>query len=217
MFQQLLFIDLPARSRALTCNRKFLLIYSIYKWAIGIAEHRYALLGLAIVSFLESSIFPIPPDVILIPMIIACRNDAWKIAFVCTLSSVLGGIGGYQIGYLLFEEIGRPILEIYGYSSKFVQFQIKYNEWGAWAVFMAGITPFPYKVITILSGAAELDLFIFSFASILARGLRFFVLAWLLWKFGEQIRLFIERRLGLIFALFFLILFGGFLIVKVFL
>ena len=109
----------------------------------------------------ESSIFPIPPDVMLIPMVLADRTRAFRLAFICTVASVLGGLLGYGIGVFLFEEIGLPLLEFYGFAPKFAEFQIKYNDWGAWAVFFAGVTPFPYKVITILSGVTALNLAIF--------------------------------------------------------
>jgi len=186
----------------------------LYDWTMGLAAHRHALWALAAVSFIESSVFPIPPDVLLIPMVLAAREKAWRIALVCTVASVLGGIFGYGIGYLLFEEVGKPILEFYSYAPKFTEFQAKYNEWGAWAVFIAGVTPFPYKVITILSGVTNLDIIVFTVASVLARGLRFFLVAALLWKFGEPIRDFIERRLGLLFTLFCILLVGGFVLLK---
>ena len=186
----------------------------LYDWTLNLAAHRHALWALAFVSFVESSVFPIPPDVILIPMVLAARDRAWVIASVCTIASVSGGLAGYGIGALLFDQLGKPILDFYHYSSKFVEFQETYNKWGAWAVFIAGVTPFPYKVITILSGVANLDLAVFSVSSFLARGLRFFLVAWLLWKFGTPIRDFIENRLGLLFTLFVILLLGGFALVK---
>ncbi len=186
----------------------------LYDWTMNLASHRRATAVLAGVSFIESSIFPIPPDVMLIPMVLAERTKAFRIAFICTVSSVLGGFLGYAIGVFLFEEIGRPMLELYGYGPKFAEFQGKYHDWGAWAVFFAGVTPFPYKVITILSGVTSLDFFIFTIASIGARGLRFYIVAGLLWHFGEPIREFIERRLGLLFTLFCILLIGGFAAVK---
>ena len=181
---------------------------------MNLAGHRRATPALAAVSFIESSVFPIPPDVLLIPMILGDRAKAFRIAFICTVASVLGGMLGYAIGVFLFEEIGRPMLEFYGYAPKFADFQVKYNDWGAWAVFIAGVTPFPYKVITILSGVTALDIFIFTMASVAARGLRFYIVAALLWKFGEPIRDFIEKYLGLLFALFCVLLIGGFVAVK---
>jgi membrane protein YqaA with SNARE-associated domain len=189
-------------------------IRPLYEWTLALAGHRHALWALAAVSFIESSIFPIPPDVLLIPMVLAAPTRAWKIALVCTISSVLGGMLGYGIGYFLFEQVGRPLLEFYGYAPKFAEFKDTYNDWGAWAVFIAGVTPFPYKVITILSGVTALDPAVFSVASVLARGLRFFLVAALLWKFGPPIKDFIEARLGLVFTVFCVGLVGGFVAIK---
>ena len=186
----------------------------LYDWTLRLAAHRHALWALAAISFIESSIFPIPPDVLLIPMVLAAPTRAWRIALVCTIASVLGGIAGYGIGYFLLDQVGRPLLEFYGYGPKFAEFKAKYNEWGAWAVFIAGVTPFPYKVITILSGVTALDPTVFSIASVLARGLRFFIVAALLWKFGPPIRHFIEARLGLVFAVLCIGLVGGFVAIK---
>lgn len=178
------------------------------------AASPHALWILALVSFVESSVFPIPPDVLLIPMVLAAPRRAWLIAGVCTLSSVLGGMLGYAIGALLFETLGQPILDFYGYQEKFAQFSASYNQWGAWIVFGAGLTPFPYKVITIASGVTGLDLATFMVASVLARGLRFFAVAALLRWFGPPIRTFIEANLGWLTIVFFVLLFGGFLLLK---
>ena len=178
------------------------------------AEKPYALWMLALIAFVESSVFPIPPDVLLIPMVLAAPGRAWLIATLCTVSSVAGGMLGYAIGALLFEAIGRPILDFYGYASQFAEFRSAYNDWGAWIVFGAGLTPFPYKVITIASGVTGLNLVTFMIASVLARGGRFFAVAALLWWFGEPIRSFIERNLGWLTALFFVLLLGGFLVLK---
>jgi len=186
----------------------------LYDWTMGLAGYRHALWALAFVSFIESSVFPIPPDVMLIPMILAAREKAWKIAAVCTLASVLGGAAGYGIGLFAYETVGARILEAFGYLAKFAEFQETYNEWGAWAVFIAGVTPFPYKVITITSGVTQLDFVIFMISSVLARGLRFFVVAALLWQFGPPIRDFIEKRLGLMFTLFVVLLVGGFVAIR---
>ncbi len=186
----------------------------LYDWTLSLARHRHAVPALAGVSFIESSVFPIPPDVLLIPMVLAEREKAFRIAFVATVASVLGGLLGYAIGVFLFEELGKPLLELYGYGPKFAEFQEKYNDWGAWAVFFAGVTPFPYKVITILSGVTALDIFIFTVASAAARGLRFFIVAGLLWRYGEPIQDFIEKRLALLFWLFCGLLVGGFAAAK---
>ncbi|MFQ5437534.1 MAG: YqaA family protein [Paracoccaceae bacterium] len=186
----------------------------LYDWTLALAETRYALWALAAVSFAESSFFPIPPDILLIPLILARPSRAFALAGVCLAASVAGALLGYFIGAELFDAIGRPMLEFYGKTSYFDAFSEQYNTYGAWVVLMAGVTPFPYKVITILSGATALNLPVFIIASIIARGLRFFIVAALLWKFGAPIREFIERRLGLMFALFVVLLLGSFLLVR---
>jgi membrane protein YqaA with SNARE-associated domain len=187
------------------------LLRRTYDWVMGLAARSDAIWALAAIAFIESSVFPIPPDVLLIPMVLAARGRAWRFAAVCTVSSVLGGMFGYAIGLFLFDAVGRPLLELYGYGAKFTEFQGRYNEWGAWIVFMAGITPFPYKVITIASGVTQLDLVTFTVASVAARGLRFFIVAALLFWIGPPIRTFVERRLALMTALFLALLFGGFI------
>ena len=190
------------------------MLRNLYDWTIRLAESPRALWALAVVAFVESSVFPIPPDVIMIPMIIARPNRAFLIAAVALVASVLGGVLGYAIGWGLFESVGRPVLEFYGKTDAFGTFAETYNKYGAWAVLVAGVTPFPFKVITILSGSTGLSFPIFVVASIAARGLRFFLVAALLWKFGEPIRDFIEKRLGLMFILFVLLLGAGFYAVK---
>ena len=186
----------------------------LYDWTMRFAAHRRAHWGLAVISFIESSVFPIPPDVLLIPMVLAERAKAWFYATVCTVASVLGGLAGYLIGLLLFDAIGRPILDLYGYGAQFDQFAQRYNDWGAWIVLVAGITPFPYKVITIASGMTQLDIWVFLLASLAARGARFYLVAALLYAFGPPIRDFIERRLGLVTAIGFALLIGGFVVAK---
>jgi membrane protein YqaA with SNARE-associated domain len=184
----------------------------LYDWTLSLAASPHALWALAIVSFIESSVFPIPPDILLIPLVLARPHQAWRIAGVCTVASVLGGAFGYFIGWGLFEQVGKPVLQFYGMEAKFDQFAGTYNDYGAWAVLIAGVTPFPYKVITILSGATGLSFAVFMIASAIARGLRFFVIAALLWKYGAPIKTFIEERLGLVFSLFAAALIGGFVI-----
>ena len=190
------------------------MLRKLYDWTLNLAAHKHALLALALLSFIESSIFPIPPDILLIPMVLAMRDRAWLVAGVGTVASVIGGMMGYGIGFFMYEQIGKPILDFYHYSLKFSEFQVTYNQWGAWAVFFAGITPFPYKVITILSGMTGLSLPVFIIASIIARGMRFFIIAALLWKYGDAIRAFIERRLGVMFFLLVVLLLVGFVAVK---
>jgi len=190
------------------------MIRALYDRTLSLARGPNALWALAIVSFVEASVFPIPPDVLMIPMILACPGRAWIIAGVTLVASVLGGLAGYAIGAGLFETVGKPVLEFYGKADRIETFNARFNEWGAWSVLFAGITPFPFKVITIMSGWTGLSLPVFVVSSIVARGLRFFIVAWLLWKFGEPIRDFIERRLGLLFTIFIVLLFGGFYLVR---
>lgn len=183
----------------------------LYDWTLSLAAHRHARWGLAGVAFAESSFFPIPPDILLIPMVLAERAKAWAYATLCTLASVLGGVAGYLIGYLLFDQIGQPILAFYGYGEAFDSFASQYNEYGVWIVLIAGLTPFPYKVITIASGVTGLNFAVFLIASVVARGLRFFAVSALLWWFGDPIRAFIDRYFGLLSIVFVLLLIGGFL------
>ncbi|HVL72513.1 MAG TPA: YqaA family protein [Beijerinckiaceae bacterium] len=190
------------------------MIQALYDWTMRLAAHRRAKVALFAVSFAESSFFPIPPDVLLIPMILADRARAWFYATLCTVASVLGGVAGYLIGLLLFDLVGRPLLALYGYGARFEQFAASYNEWGAWIVMMGGLTPFPYKVITIASGVTHLDIWVFLIASVLSRGGRFFIVAGLLYLFGPPIRSFIEQRLGLVAAVGFALLVGGFVVAR---
>ena len=190
------------------------MLHGLYGWTMKWAAHRHALAALFVVAFVESSVFPIPPDILIIPMVLASREKAWRIATVCTVASVLGGLAGYGIGYFLYESVGRPLLDFYGYGTQFSAFQARYNEWGAWIVAGAGLTPFPYKVITIASGVTGLDIVAFGLSSLASRGLRFFVEAALLWRFGAPIRNFVETHLNRLAILFFILLLGGFLALR---
>ncbi len=190
------------------------MIQSLYDWTMRLADHPRALWALALVAFIESSVFPIPPDVLMIPMILARPSRAWLIATVALVASVLGGLLGYAIGALAFETIGQPILAAMGKADAMAEFNTRFNDFGFWAVLTAGITPFPYKVITIMSGWTGMPLATFVATSILARALRFFIVAGLLRAFGEPVRDFIENRLGLVFTAFVAILIGGFLLVR---
>ena len=190
------------------------MLQRLYDWTMSAAAHRHAPVTLFGVSFVESSFFPIPPDVMLVPMVLAQREKAWWFATIATLGSVVGGVFGYAIGYFLFELIGEPILNFYGLTESFHQFASRYNDYGAWIVFIAGVTPFPYKVITIASGATQLNFLVFMVASLLARGLRFFLVAALLYWFGRPVRDFIEQRLGLVTTIFTVLLVGGFIVIK---
>lgn len=190
------------------------MIRRLYDWTLAWAEHPRALWVLAFVAFIESSVFPIPPDVLMIPMILAAPRKAFLIAWVATLSSVIGGMLGYAIGAFAWESLGEPILTSLGKAEAMAAFSERFNGVGFWAVLTAGVTPFPYKVITIMSGWTAMPLGTFIITSIIARGLRFFIVAVLLWKFGAPIRDFIERRLGLMFTLFIALLIGGFAVVR---
>jgi membrane protein YqaA with SNARE-associated domain len=190
------------------------MIRRFYNWTLALANSPHALWALAFVSFLESSVFPIPPDIIMIPMILARPSRAFLIAGVALAASVMGALLGYYIGAGVFDVIGQPLLGFYGKADAAEQFNQRFQEWGAWAVLIAGVTPFPFKVITIMSGWTGLNLWVFIISSIIARGLRFYIVAVLLWKFGAPIRDFIERRLGLMFTLFIVLLLGGFYLVK---
>jgi membrane protein YqaA with SNARE-associated domain len=186
----------------------------LYDWTMGLAARRNAIWVLALVAFAESSVFPIPPDLLLVPMVLAARASAFRIAAVATAASVAGGLAGYGIGALLFETLGRPIIDFYGVADEFTAFQEAYRQWGAWIVAGAGFTPFPYKVITIASGVAGLDLWTFMIASAVSRGARFYLEAWLLWRYGPPIRGFIEGNLAWLSVIFFLLLVGGFVVAK---
>ncbi|TCL09613.1 membrane protein YqaA with SNARE-associated domain [Shimia isoporae] len=187
---------------------------ALYDWTMRLADHPRALWALAIVSFVESSFFPIPPDVLMIPMILAAPRKAWLIASVALVSSVLGGLLGYAIGAFAFEQIGQPLLASLGKGDAMTEFNTRFNDFGFWAVLGAGVTPFPYKVITIMSGWTGMPVATFMATSVLARGIRFFAVAGLLFYFGEPVRDFIEKRFGLVATVFILLLFGSYLLVS---
>ena len=186
----------------------------LYDWTMELAAHRHATAWIAVIAFLESSVFPIPPDILLVPMVLAAPTRAFRLVAIVTAASVLGGIAGYAIGIFLFETIGRAILDFYGYFDKFAKFQDWYTEWSGWIVFAGGFSPIPYKVITIASGTVQLDFWTFTIVSIISRGARFLLVAALLWKFGAPIRAFIERWLGPLTLLFVVLLVAGFVVLK---
>src|SRR5208283_343050 len=164
----------------------------LYDRVLALAGSPRAGLWLAVVSFVESSFFPIPPDALLIPMVLARPDRAWRLAFVCTVASVAGGALGYLIGYALFDVLAAPILRAYHYQDAFAAFQAKYAEWGLWVILIKGLTPIPYKIVTIASGAARFNFPLFMLASATTRGVRFFAVAGLLRRYGEPVRVFIE-------------------------
>lgn len=183
----------------------------LYNHMKRFASHRHAIGWMGLVSFLESFIFPLPPDIMLIPMILAKRHRAWLYAITATITSVIGGVFGYMIGYGLLDTIGQPILDFYGVTKNFYQFKEYYNAYGIWIILFASFTPFPYKIITITSGAFTLDLTTFIILSIVGRGLRFFTVCGLLYWFGPTIRTLIEAlispRLAGLFIIVLLLLF----------
>jgi membrane protein YqaA with SNARE-associated domain len=190
------------------------MLRALYNFTMGLAARPRAKYFLAGISFVESSVFPIPPDVMLIPMVLAKRKEAFKIALICSLASVLGGMLGYIIGLYFFQLVGDAIIGFYGYEDKFSSFKGAYDDWGGWIVAFFGLTPFPYKVITIASGVVQLNLGVFILASVLSRSARFFLVAWLLHRYGEPIKTFIEKYLGILTLLFFILLFGSFVLLK---
>jgi membrane protein YqaA with SNARE-associated domain len=169
---------------------------------------------LALIAFAESSFFPIPPDALLVPMALAKPRSAWRYAAVCTVASVAGGALGYLIGYAVFDQLARPILNLYGYGSAYEAFQAKFQEYGLWIILVKGLTPIPYKIVTIAAGAARFDFWLFMLASVLTRGARFFLVATLLHFFGDAVRDFIERRLTLVTSAVAVGIVGGFLALK---
>jgi membrane protein YqaA with SNARE-associated domain len=190
------------------------LMRKIYDWMMREASGPKAPYALGAVSFAESSFFPIPPDIMLIPMVLADRTKAWRHAALATITSVLGGMLGYAIGYYLFQTLGEPILKFYGYSGRVDQVLTWFRENGVLILIAKGMTPIPYKLLTITAGAAKMDLLSFTLASIVARAMRFFLVAGLLYFFGEPIRTFIEKRLTLVTTVFVVALVGGFIAVK---
>jgi len=184
----------------------------IYDWCIDAAHKPYALWILAAVAFAESSFFPVPPDVMLIPMSLARPARAWLYASVCTAASVLGGILGYAIGALLYDSLGHWLISFYGLGDKVEAFRAGYAEYGAWIILLKGLTPIPYKLVTITSGFANFNIWLFVVLSIIARGGRFFVVAILLNRYGEWIRIRIERHLGLWVSLGAGVLVAGFIV-----
>ncbi len=190
------------------------ILRQLYEWTLKKSEHPKASWFLSIISFAESSFFPIPPDIILIPMVIAKTAKAWIYAFICTVSSVLGGALGYLIGFFFYNSVGILIVNYYGLDNQFTNFENSYNEYGFLIVLGAGFTPFPFKLITISSGLFGLNFITFILVSFIARGLRFFLLAGLLKLFGQSIKKFIDQYFNLLAIIFFILLIGSFILIK---
>jgi membrane protein YqaA with SNARE-associated domain len=185
-----------------------------YARVMALAGSRYATWWLALVAFAEASFFPIPPDALLIPMALAKPRLAWRFAAICTAASVIGGALGYFIGFAVFDQLARPILDLYGYGTAYAAFQAKFQEYGLWIILIKGLTPIPYKIVTIAAGAARFDVWVFMMASVLTRGARFFMVATLLHFFGDSVRDFIERRLTLVTSALAVGIVGGFVALK---
>jgi membrane protein YqaA with SNARE-associated domain len=190
------------------------MLRQLYNWTMSFAAHRNARKALAAISFAESSFFPIPPDVLLIPMVLAERRKAFEIAAICTVASVLGGILGYAIGAFLYDTVGQWVVNLYQFQDKMAHFKAQYEEWGMLIILLAGFTPIPYKVFTITSGLLAYDFGLFVLLSAIGRGGRFFLLAALLYYFGDPIRGFIERRLEVLTAGVAVIGIAGFVLVR---
>ena len=185
-----------------------------YNWTLEKAQHKNAKWYLSLISFVESSFFPIPPDILLIPMALASKARALFYAFMCTLFSVLGGILGYAIGYFFYNSVGIYIVDFYHLENSFNIFESYYKEFGILIVLGAGITPFPYKFITIASGVFGLNIFLFIIVSIIGRGLRFYLIAILLYFFGEKIKLIIDKYFNILTIVFFILLVGSVFIIR---
>jgi membrane protein YqaA with SNARE-associated domain len=190
------------------------MLRNLYDWMMRKAAGDNAPVALGVVSFIESSFFPIPPDVMLVPMVLANREKAWRYATIATVTSVLGGMLGYAIGYYLYDAVGVPILKFYGKENALDAFIAFVHDYGVPAVIIKGMTPIPYKIVTIAAGVAKMNLPAFIGASIIARAMRFYLVAGLLYFFGEPIRTFIEKRLTLVTTAFVVLLVGGFVAVK---
>lgn len=186
----------------------------IYDWMMAQAAGPHATRALAVVAFLESSIFPIPPDAMIVPMVLARPRAAWRIALVATAASVVGGLAGYAIGRFLFEALGQRIIDFYGLGGTFADFQRTWDRWGVWIILIKGLTPIPYKLVAIASGLASFNLWVFTLASVATRGARFLLVAALVRYFGAPIRGFIERRLTLVTSAFALLIVLGFVALR---
>ena len=171
------------------------MLYRLYARVMALAASSNAVWWLALIAFAESSFFPIPPDALLVPMALSKPRSAWRFAAICTAASVAGGALGYLIGLTLFDQVARPLLGFYGYGAAYAAFQAKFQEYGLWIILVKGLTPIPYKIVTIAAGAARFDFALFMMASVLTRGARFFLVATLLHFYGDAVRDFIEKRL----------------------
>lgn len=193
----------------LEATRPQSLLRRFYDWCVAAAHKPHAMWALGAIAFAESSFFPVPPDVMLIPMSLARPKRAYAMAAWCTLASVTGGLLGYAIGALLYDSVGAWLIHLYGYGDKVEAFRSAYAQWGAWIILLKGLTPIPFKIVTITSGFAGYNVALFVLFSIITRGGRFFLLAFLLHRYGERARHIIEKRLTLWVSLGAAILIAG--------
>lgn len=192
------------------------MLHRLYMRTLALAASPRATWWLFGIAFAEASFFPVPPDALLIPMALARPDRAWRFATICMVGSVIGGALGYLIGYAVFDQLAKPLIQLYGYGDRFAAFQALYARWGLWVILIKGLTPIPYKIVTIASGAAHFNFWVFMMASLLTRGARFFLVATLLRFFGSPVRDFIERRLTLVTSLLALGVIGGFVVLRLF-
>jgi membrane protein YqaA with SNARE-associated domain len=186
----------------------------LYDWVLDLSGRKSAPYALGVVSFTESSFFPVPPDVMLVPMSLARPDRAWFYAGICTVTSVLGGLLGYAIGALLFDSVGTWLFRLYGLEGKAAEFRESYAQWGAWIILLKGLTPIPYKLVTITSGFAGYDLLWFTILSLITRGARFGLIAAMIGRYGSQIREIMDKHLTLIVVVLVLIVVAGFASLK---
>jgi membrane protein YqaA with SNARE-associated domain len=185
----------------------------LYDWTLRMAGHRHAIRYMGLVSFAESSFFPIPPDVMVVPMILARREQAYWIATVCTITSVLGGIFGYAIGHFLYESVGLWLVHLYHIEEKMQSLRALYDQYGAWVILVKGLTPIPFKLVTIASGVFSFNFPLFVLLATITRAFRFFLIAFLLKRYGAPVQAFIEKRLTLVGWVALIALIGGFALV----
>ena len=186
----------------------------LYNWVVGWAQSPYGFTALVVLALMESSFFPVPPDVLLIALAVAQPRRAFRFALGCSVGSVVGGLLGYYIGYALMETVGRSIIEFYSAGEQYAQLQALLRRWDFWVVFTAGFTPIPYKVFTISAGAFHLNILTFTLASIIGRSARFFLVGWLIFRYGPRIKPFIEKHLNVLSVAFVVLLVGGFIAIK---
>ena len=189
----------------------------LYDWTLSWADHPYGFVALCVLSLIEAIFFPIPPDVLLIALVLGARSHWFRLALGCTLASMTGGLIGYGLGWAAWTSLSAYFFQyIPGFTpEKFQNIEALYQQYDFWVVFTAGFTPIPFKIITVSAGVCKINLLIFMIASVISRGARFFLVAWLLRCYGEPIREFIERRFNILTLLFTSLLIGGFLILKV--